>query len=471
MDPDAAIEGLRTRVQDMYDQGQDMDDLQRRAEELEDAAGRFKTTGSKPTTSSSGGGWFSGISRGSKSSGLERVEASGGEGSDFANDPDQISATDESAANMANVDRGLRVKINDDGSISFQRQDGKKYKRNWFWKSTSDHQEMNALNNHLEQLARKLSDVFRTDPHMTTDDMAQHLAPLKHVSDALNQRIDRLADHTSWFGGPSKKAEDARNLRGTISNFSYYDQLLHSLSDRVIEDHTNDKNAREDAHNAEQKRLEREHNAQRANWMGKLRTKAYERVEYKPQPMQGDHQFAKVEEAWANGDYSNAYMDEARRRVDAARQKLYGGKRDVTGISRSSVGRPEDGETADLGVPGKRTPDQMIKAHFDPERQQRIRQREREQAARRPEGGLLGKSKGLAKNAEAAYGGGGLSPEGQAAQDRLGDTDLGKGMGDRTDGLDRIGRRGQAMQNNAGAFGDAAGYLEEAMRKKSRWGF
>lgn len=359
--------------------------------------------------------------------------SSGGEGSSFGvGGPNDLSAAQSKKVMLASLGRGLdtplKVNVADDGSISFERKDGEKYKRNWFWKSTSDHQEMNAL----ENKRRELKNSF--DNSNDSNEMNGHLENWMKVNNALRERANRLKDNKSWFGGYTSKAKEAqRLLQVSGGDESYADGKLRA---RQEQDKQAVQAARLKKRNSLEDDRERVYNQNQGtkNWFGQ-RVAPKEKFSRSPMPVD----FRLDDEPGADRLRPDVLQDQP----------------------RTEVGDP--------GVPGKRSRGQLANKYLSPEAQARIAAKKRN-----GKGGLLGQSAEMADNAQgsnpAGDNGSGLSERGQAAQRRLEKNgDLGGALSDRTGRIQEVGRSGQALNDNAGDFRDEAGNLERYYRNKKWW--
>ena len=238
----------------------------------------------------------------------------------FGVDPDQASERVERRNVDRNVTRGLTAHVDSDtGKISFKNQDGTDRKRSWFnSRSTNDHQEMQALNSKRLELQSDMDSAYRNNPNMSSDEMAEHLARLQHINDALDDYTEKLKNHKSgWFGwgGLSDKANDARRIAGdaTKDYNSFHDGLRNKITseDRATESARTQWNVEqsrfETEHNAEHGRLEKAHN-EKTSWGRKVnRDNPYRRKRYVRPKMPEDLRIGTGADA----------------RIDTARKQLY----------------------------------------------------------------------------------------------------------------------------------------------------
>ena len=423
VDVNAQVDGLRTRVQTIRDQEENMDDLTNKTDGLRDGADRFRQMGKKPSRS-----WHERLF-GSKSSGSQatpRTERGGGDGNvGFGvGGPDAETARDAEKVANTSAGRGLEANIGEDGKVSFDNPDGSKRKWNWF-RSTSDYQEMQAL----KIKDRELSTSFnKEDRSLSSEEMIDHLAEKEPIRKALNERASRLENNKKWwlFGGRTEKSEEARVLKENTETF--HESYRNLLEEKV----RSERLAKADRSSLTSNSI----NGEIDRRMESAHQKLYGRGRDAQESRAVDNRLSQPEQTQraqrSNEPLTNRYSSEdTRQRLNAQREAIRQGK-----LNRAQESSARLKNNSENFLDAARQSTGRVDDNRGPRRSERPEQR-----------------------AQGAI----------DAQSRLDDTSLGKGMRNRTDNFGRLGDKGDAMRDNAGVFGDVASRLRKQQESKKWW--
>lgn len=219
VDVNAQVDGLRTRVQTIRDQEENMDDLTNKIDGLRDGADRFRQMGKKPSRSLLDR--LLGRNKSSGSQAAPRAIRGSEEASTFGSSGlDEVTARVSKQNEDTSAERGLTMNVDNEGNATFGDED----KGTWDWGSNKNSRRMDLLNDFRNKNYSTMNDTQQRN----LDRASQHYAEqtqkswwLKTFTNKGREAEETLNSLTSKDAGAQfKPGERSRGQQGRQGTFT-----------------------------------------------------------------------------------------------------------------------------------------------------------------------------------------------------------------------------------------------------------
>ena len=213
MDP--SFDDLKSKVDDLNNQMPDTTEMEEQAYRTLDATGRFKRGERLPEETN----WSGNYSQSNKFEPTENTE-NDGTSSFGVNTTNQPSAQDEQKAEYENVSRGLRVRVDRSGKVTFENEG----KQGWSLFSNKNSRQMDALNDFRENIdySNNLDDTAKANFDNTLRTTAENTRKSfwgrffhGNKADEIVKNLNNSAEERQNYGLNRKSSQSAESALET----------------------------------------------------------------------------------------------------------------------------------------------------------------------------------------------------------------------------------------------------------------